>query len=107
LAVLVKKMVLKPVVGFGVRTAETPLGRPDTESSTAPENPYCGLMETFVEVELFLPMLMVPLVLKVNVGTTTWIVCVADAVSAPDVPVRVTVPLPRAAELLALYVMYE
>jgi len=34
--------VLVPVVGLGVKTAVTPLGRPDAERVTLPVNPYCG-----------------------------------------------------------------
>ena len=32
--------VLLPVVGFGVKDAVTPLGRPDTARVTLPANPY-------------------------------------------------------------------
>ena len=32
--------VLLPVVGFGAKDAITPLGKPDTDKVTLPENPY-------------------------------------------------------------------
>jgi hypothetical protein len=38
--------VLFPVVGFGVKDAVTPAGKPDNERLTLPVNPYWGLMET-------------------------------------------------------------
>lgn len=34
--------VLFPVVGLGFHRAVTPLGNPETEKVTLPENPYCG-----------------------------------------------------------------
>ena len=34
--------VLLPVVGFGLKDAVTPLGRPDTARFTLPVNPYWG-----------------------------------------------------------------
>ena len=34
--------VLYPVVGFGLKDAVTPLGRPDAARLTLPANPYCG-----------------------------------------------------------------
>lgn len=33
---------LYPVVGFGENDAVTPLGRPEMDRFTAPENPYSG-----------------------------------------------------------------
>lgn len=38
----VNVMVLYPVVGFGEKDAVTPLGSPEAERVTFPENPYCG-----------------------------------------------------------------
>jgi hypothetical protein len=45
LAVLLAVSVstLFPVVGFGLKDAVTPLGRPETARVALPLNPYCGL----------------------------------------------------------------
>lgn len=42
----VKVSVLLPVAGLGEKEAVTPLGSPETERSTLPLKPYCGLMYT-------------------------------------------------------------
>jgi hypothetical protein len=41
LAVRVSRLL--PVVGFGEKDAVTPVGKPDKERFTLPENPYCAL----------------------------------------------------------------
>ena len=43
-AVNVRMLLL--VVGFGFQSAVTPLGNPDTEKVTLPENPYSGVIPT-------------------------------------------------------------
>jgi hypothetical protein len=42
----VRVSMLVPTVGFGVKDAVTPLGRPVTARFTLPVNPYCGLTKT-------------------------------------------------------------
>lgn len=44
--------VLLPLVGFGEKDAETPLGRPVAARFTLPVNPYCGFTETDPVAEL-------------------------------------------------------
>lgn len=41
--VAVNVRVAFPVVGFGEKDADTPLGRPVTARFTLPVNPYCGV----------------------------------------------------------------
>ena|ERR1700733_12782181 len=52
--------VLVPVVGFGVKEADTPLGRPVTARLTLPVNPYWEYTLTNVELELPGPTLTLP-----------------------------------------------
>jgi len=44
--------VLVLVVGFGVQSAATPLGRPETERVTLPVKPYWGLTYKYEVPEL-------------------------------------------------------
>jgi hypothetical protein len=61
--------VLLPVVGFGVKDAVTPLGKPETDRFTFPLKPYIGFTETYDVVEVPWPILTLPGPYSVNVGT--------------------------------------
>lgn len=99
----VRVSVLLPAVGLVPNAAVTPLGRPDAARVTAPENPPTSVTE----------MVSAPLAprtieraraeaesVKVG-GPVTVRETVSDAVSAPEVPVIVTVKVPTVAVAFA------
>jgi hypothetical protein len=45
----VRVRMVDTVAGFELNEAVTPLGRPETDKFTAPENPFCGVMVIVVE----------------------------------------------------------
>jgi hypothetical protein len=96
--------VLDPVAGSGVSDAVTPLGRPETERFTEPENPYSGVMKTGTVVVVPFPMFTGPDAnsVKAAARTLTFNVVVADRL--PDVPVTVSVLEPSGVVLLAVSV---
>ena len=107
LAVLVATRVRvdSEVVGFALQEAVTPLGRPDvTVMVTLPVNPNSLLTEMLVVPELPWPMLTPPEFESVKPGAATVRAIVLVAVSAPEVPVMVTLAVPKGAELLAVNV---
>ncbi len=98
--------VLMPVAGFGLKDAVTPRGRPEADKLTPPVKPFWGVMvmadvtfaprarlREFGETERA----------KFGAGVT-----VRETVvkwdKAPEVPVMVTVKVPRAAVVLAVTV---
>jgi len=105
LAVLLAVSVrtLFPVVGFGLKDAVTPLGRPETARFTLPLNPYWGLMYTLDVPEP--PCARMELAAEsVKLGTKTLRLTVVVALKEPEVPVIVRVYCPRLAVLLAVSV---
>jgi hypothetical protein len=107
-AVLVadRDRVLVPVVLLGLKDAVTPRGRPEAAKLTPPVKPFCGLT-------LMVDVLLAPRArlnefgeaerLKFGGGVTLREIVVACD-KPPDVPVMVTVTIPRAAVLLAVSV---
>jgi len=98
----VRVRTLDVVAGLGENAAVTPLGRPEAERLTLPENPYSGLIVIVDVPEV--PWLMDTLpgeAARVNVGARTDSERVVVAVRVLEVPVMVTVAVPGVAELVA------
>jgi hypothetical protein len=95
------------LTGFVPHTADTPVGSPDTENETLPVKPYWLTPETSTDDSEPWPTLAVDEAPTVKVGDLTLTATVVEAVSAPDVPVIVTVPEPTGAVLLAVKVSVE
>jgi hypothetical protein len=106
LAVSVKALVA--VVGFALKEAVTPLGRPDADKVTLPLKPFCGV--TVIVLVPTVPCVIVKLLgdaerAKFPAGaglTVRAIAAVFDKL--PDVPVMVTEAVPVVAVLLAVSV---
>ena len=97
------RVLLYPVVGFGKKDAVTPLGSPNAESVTLPENPFRGFTLTKDVPEVPWPRLRLPAE-SVNDGVPMARAKAVVTVTAPDLPVMVTLYCPTATELLAVSV---
>ena len=95
--------VLTSTVGLGDSDAVTPLGSPEMARLTLPLNPYSGMTETVDVPELPCPMFRL-LVWSVKLGAKTPRARVVVAETEPEVPVMVSVVIPRAAPTLAVRV---
>ncbi len=88
--------VVEPVAVAGLKLAVTPEGRPDAASFTDPLNPFCGLIA--MELDPLVPAVRLSaagVAERVKLGAaTTVIAIVAVLVSAPEMPVTVSVALP-------------
>jgi hypothetical protein len=105
-ALAVSVMTLVVVVLVGLNAAVTPLGKPEAVRATLPVNPFDGFTVT----------VLVPFVLTLSArlpgesvkvksgGPVTVNAIVVVAVTAPDVPLMVTVAVPAAAEAPAVNV---
>ena len=100
--------VLEPVAGFGLKEAITPLGKPEADRETLPLKPFAGVM--VIVLLPFDPWVTFRLLgeaesVKLGCGggavpftvKLMFVVCV----KLPDVPVTVTVTVPKVAVLLA------
>jgi hypothetical protein len=91
-------------VGFGLQTAVTPDGRPESERVTLPENPYCPKIATYDWAVSPWPILTLPGLDSVKVGVNTPSITVMVEVKLPDVPVTVKFAVPKLADGLAVSV---
>jgi hypothetical protein len=96
--------VLIFVVGFGVKLAVTPWGKPDTARFTLPLNPYAGITEREAVPDFPWPRVKVPGPLSVKLGPWMESDKVPVSVRLPEVPVMVSVLVPTLAVLLAVRV---
>ena len=100
----VRVSVLEPVVGFGVKAAVTPAGKPVTARCTLPVNPYWGDTLSVAVPELPWPMDWYDPTETVKLGAETVKPRVVVAVRLPDVPVMVSNVNPTLAVLFAVSV---
>jgi len=102
----VKVSVLVFVVLLGLKTALTPLGRPDAAKLTLALNPFLGETEMVVAPLVAGAMLRLPWEAeRAKLGAAAMVrATVVVLVKVPEVPVMVTVALPAVAELLAVKV---
>jgi len=95
-----------PAEGPGLKVPVTPVGRPETASVTAPENPYCGTVVTRAYPDAPCGTLsFAGEALSVNVGGgVTVSASVVFAEMLPDVPVTVMVVVPAVTGFAAISV---
>jgi hypothetical protein len=96
--------LLFPVVGFGLKDAVTPLGRPDTASFTLPVNPFSGFTPTLSMTDVPCPMIKFELSEIVKSCASTSNMKVVADFWEPLVPEMVTAYCPFLAELAAVSV---
>ena len=99
-------MLEEEVVGFELKAAVTPVGKPDAEKLTLPLKPLAGVI--VIVLVVVLPCTTVALLgfgdkAKVGAGVTVRAIVVV-CVRLPEVPVTVTVALPVVAVALAVRV---
>jgi hypothetical protein len=100
----VKISVLVFVVGFGVKLAVTPWGKPDTARFTLPLNPYAGITERDAKSDVPWPRVKGPGPVSVKLGPWMESDKVVVSVKLPETPVMVSVLVPTLAVLLAVRV---
>ena len=100
----VKMSVLVFVVGFGVKLAVTPWGKPDTARFTFPLNPYAGITEKDASSDDPWPRVRGPGPVSVKLGPWMESDKVVVSVRLPETPVMVSVLVPTLAVLLAVRV---
>jgi hypothetical protein len=104
-ALTVSVNVLVVVVGFGLNPAVTPLGRPEALKLTLPAKPFVG-----TTAMVLVPLLpggvttLLGVAVRLKSGPATVRLKVVVCVKLPDLPVIVTVAVPKAAVALAVRV---